>query len=216
MNVGEVFGLAWSNKGCYFLWAPGMQAGKTLLYVTSHFVNVSSLGCDSSPTSKPWFSVIILASCTVLISSEVRGRFTLSSVQQCSKEWKRPLLHRSDSQKGETLPMENGKAVVGFLWRESPGSQCKRSWSLRANVGEKMRPTQLSPILPSPNFLEAGKQRSRWEGSALETYFHTIIFKKPLSLASIFHKKVCNKGSGAFCCRSAKSCPSYQWEDSFG
>jgi hypothetical protein len=42
----------------------GLQVSKMLMYVTTHSVNVSSLGCESSSTSKPWFSALYLAPIT--------------------------------------------------------------------------------------------------------------------------------------------------------
>jgi hypothetical protein len=54
---------------CYGRWV--LQTSNTLLYVTSCFVKVSSLGCDSLSTSKSLFSAIrLLPSCLVVISDD--------------------------------------------------------------------------------------------------------------------------------------------------
>jgi hypothetical protein len=45
------------------------QGSKTLLCVTSHSVNISSLGCDSLSTSKPWFSAIKFPSSSLVLTT---------------------------------------------------------------------------------------------------------------------------------------------------
>jgi hypothetical protein len=42
----------------FFVNVKGLQVSKTLQYVTSHFVNISGLGCNSLSLSQPWFSAV--------------------------------------------------------------------------------------------------------------------------------------------------------------
>jgi hypothetical protein len=57
-QIGEDLGLEGQTGAVIFCGLQSLQVSKTLLCVTSHSVNVSSSGCDSSSTSKPWFSAI--------------------------------------------------------------------------------------------------------------------------------------------------------------
>jgi hypothetical protein len=59
VRQGAVFGLGSSDWSHYdFLQDPGSAGHQTLLYLTSHSVNIKSPGYDSLPTSKPQFSAI--------------------------------------------------------------------------------------------------------------------------------------------------------------